>query len=161
VGTAALRGILVALAVVLGLIVLAKAFPDSAPATDTAPAASTPTVSPAAQQPTTGQTTQPTTPASPTRVEGVVVQVLNGTDVSGLAAKTGDTLTSFGYNVVEVGDYSSRDYKKTYLYHRPDSLAVAQRLKAEFFPKARLEEATNNLKKNVQVTVVVGLDAAT
>ena len=158
-GTAALRGILVALAVALGLLVLARAFPDSNPATGTASVAAEPASSPAAGQPAEGQSPAAPAATGPVKVNGVVIQILNGTEESGLAAKTEKELAPFGYKVVEISNVTSKGtYKKTTLFYRPDSLAAAERLRTDFFPDAKLEPATNNLRKNVQVTVVVGLD---
>ena len=157
--TGAVRGVLVVIAVVVGVIVLSRAFPDSAPAAGLETPAGQ-----GAQQPSDGEssTTPATTapPAGPRQVPGVIVQILNGTDESGLAGETKQQLEPFGYQVIEVGN-ANKTYKRTTLFYRPDSQAQAQQLITDFFPGAKLEEATNNLNPEVQVTIVVGVDQVT
>jgi hypothetical protein len=161
VNTGAVRGILVVVAVIVGLIVLSRAFPDSAPAAGQAPASGQGDDQPAdGESPAAGATTAP--PSGPRQVQGVIVQVLNGTEESGLAAETKKQLEPFGYQVVEVGNVGSgRIYKRTTLFYREDAQSQAQQLITDFFPGAKLEEATNNLNPEVQVTIVVGVDQVT
>jgi LytR cell envelope-related transcriptional attenuator len=160
--TAVLRAGLVVAAVVLGVFVLTRAFPEDGteaqtPATSpteqqtTIPPVGTPTTSPGATQP----------PASPpVSLEGVTVQVLNGTNEDGLAAGTAQDLEGLGVKILGVGN-AARTYPITTLFFRPsDSQPIAEALAQAKFPGAKLEPATNNLEPDVQVTVVVGQDYA-
>ena len=36
---------------------------------------------------------------------GLDIEILNGTNITGLAARTSETLTEYGYNVISIGDY--------------------------------------------------------
>lgn len=160
--TAVLRAGLVVAAVVLGVFVLTRAFPEDGTEAQTPttipteqqtsiPPVGTPTTSPGATQP----------PASPAvSLEGVTVQVLNGTNEDGLAAGTAQDLEQLGVKILGVGN-AARTYPITTLFFRPsDSQPIAEALAQAKFPGAKLEPATNNLEPDVQVTVVVGDDYA-
>lgn len=160
--TAVLRAGLVVAAVVLGVFVLTRAFPEDGTE------ARTPTTTPTEQQTTTPPAGTPTTspgatqpPASPAvSLEGVTVQVLNGTNEDGLAAGTAQDLEQLGVKILGVGN-AARTYPITTLFFRPsDSQPIAEALAQAKFPGAKLEPATNNLEPDVQVTVVVGNDYA-
>jgi len=47
----------------------------------------------------------------PTRVE-----IQNGTKKTGLAAKTSETLTDLGYEIVKIGNAQKQDYERTVIY---------------------------------------------
>lgn len=46
------------------------------------------------------------------------VEVLNGTAVNGLAARTAELLRSFGYDVIATGNAETSDYEKTVIFDR-------------------------------------------
>ncbi|MDR2601583.1 MAG: LCP family protein [Spirochaetaceae bacterium] len=48
----------------------------------------------------------------------LTVEVLNGTNVSGLASRTAELIRSFGYEVIEIGNADRNDYEKTEIYDR-------------------------------------------
>ena len=50
--------------------------------------------------------------------ENANITVLNGTELAGLAAKKGDELKSYGYNVGTVGDAPTHAYTKTIIVDR-------------------------------------------
>jgi len=157
--TAAMRVVIVAVALLLGIVVLGNAFPDGGP--HAAPVADETQQQSQPQTPQTpaGQAAQSPPSTGPTRVDGVVLQVLNGTEESGLAASTAEELEQFGYDIgTRVGD-AARNYRVTTLFHQPDARAHAELLAADFFPGARLEEVENDQAPEVQVTVVLGEDA--
>jgi hypothetical protein len=162
--TAVLRAGLVIAAVVLGVFVLTKAFPESETDAQTQiPVTSAPspdvTSSPTTVSPTTSPG-QAQSPAAPVSLEGVTVQVLNGTNEDGLAAATAQNLEQLGVKISGVGN-AARTYPITTLFFRPsDSQPIAEALAAAEFPGAKLEPATNNLEPDVQVTVVLGTDYA-
>lgn len=178
--TAAIRGILVVGAAILGLLVVTKAFPDTAqsgiqqPATQSQ-APGTTTTGPAVSLPTPGTNTVPPTtsvvspgaspaagasPGAPAAdLRDLAVQVLNGTNENGLAASTAQDLETLGVKIIHTGN-ASRTYPVTTLFYRDDSKTQAEALVAQKFPGARLEPANNNLNPKVQVTVVIGEDYA-
>lgn len=162
--TAVLRAGLVIAAVVLGVFVLTKAFPEEGTDAQTQiPVTSSPspgvTSSPTTVSPTTSPG-QAQSPAAPVSLEGVTVQVLNGTNEDGLAASTAQNLEQLGVKISGVGN-AARTYPITTLFFRPsDSQPIAEALATAEFPGAKLEPATNNLEPDVQVTVVLGDDYA-
>ena len=156
--TAALRGALVAAAVVLGVFVLSRAFPSTG---ETTPVA-TPTgeAPPEGEEPAEGEMASP--PAEqeteePPPPEDVTLQVLNGTDVDGLAAETADMLEADGYQIDNIDD-ANQSYEVTTLFFHPRSEAAATALQADFFPDAQLEEGARDLA--VDVSVILGSDYA-
>ncbi|MGH2683186.1 MAG: LytR C-terminal domain-containing protein [Actinomycetota bacterium] len=158
--TGALRAALVVTALVVGLFVLSRAFPQTeAPVPQSTGAPTTPT-----QEPTTPpgeETTPPPEQPSPD-VRGVRLAVLNGTTETGLAATTAQRLKQLGYRVddEDIGDAQAKPYEVTTLFFRNDSRLEARHLRDTVFAGAKLERATGQLDPDVQITVVVGLDWA-
>lgn len=159
--TAALRAVLVLAAVVLGVFVLSKAFPSGGeaipPTTPGQPSPTTP--SPTAASPTGeetaggGEATQePHDPAD------IRTQILNGTDVSGLAADTQTLLEDAGYDVVTVGDAQNKPVERTIITYARRFRADAEVLQTEFFADAELQQAAPDA--DADVTVTLGVDFA-
>lgn len=152
--TAALRGLLVVAALALGFFVLSKAFPTGGtaePVTPTGPVVTTPPTSPS---PATSPTRRVPQLLDPSQVS---VQVLNGTNVSGLAAETADLLEQAGYDIRTIDD-APTSYDVTTIHYVPKRKADAEALAQAFFPTAVLEIAEDDLK--VDVTVNIGEDYA-
>ena len=168
VSTAALRGILVITALVLGVFVLSKAFPTAgevtAPEGQQQPTdGGSPTVV-ATDSPQPSPEGSPVEPTQPDPLEGVVVAVRNGTDVSGLAAETALFLQRRGVNVPDedeggVGD-ASDFYDQTTIFYRPDVKDAAEELQERFFPNAVLERAGQGSDPNFDITIILGADWA-
>jgi hypothetical protein len=157
--TAALRGALVVAAVLLGVFVLSRAFPSTGETTPVAPA-ETPTGEAPAEEPGGGGMASPPAeqePEEPPPPEEVTLQVLNGTDVDGLASETADMLEAEGYQIDNVDD-ANQSYEVTTLFFHPRSEAAATALQTDFFPDAQLEEGARDLA--VDVSVILGLDYA-
>lgn len=143
-------------ALALGFLVLSKAFPsgDGAPAgtpggqpgTETSPAISPP-VSPSP----TREVLEPLDPSE------ISLQVLNGTEVSGLAADTAELLEQAGYDVVTIGD-AEASYDMTTLFYKRKRKVDAQLLQQAYFPSAKLEVAGEDTK--VDITINLGTDYA-
>jgi hypothetical protein len=153
--TAALRGLLVVAALALGFFVLSKAFPSGS---------DTPAGTPGEPAITTSSAVSPTVTPSPTRQiqepsdpSDISVQVLNGTEVAGLAGDTADILGEAGYDVKTVGDAETA-YETTTIFYVPKRKVDAQLLQQAFFPTAVLEVAEEDVK--VDVTVILGSDYA-
>lgn len=161
--TATLRGILVIAAVVLGVFVLSKAFPTGGEipaAPEAAPGSPQPD-----QQPGASPTASPVPEQEPSPpVEGVVVEILNGTDVGGLAAETAEMLANRGYTTGEdlVGDAASKpEEQTTILFRRRPNRAAAEHLQETVFPTAVLESAPRHDENpDIQITVILGTDYA-
>lgn len=143
-------------ALALGFLVLSKAFPsgDGAPVgtpggqpgTGTSPAVSPP--------PTESPTRDVPEPLDPSEI---TLQVLNGTEVSGLAADTAEILEQAGYDVSTIGDAQTA-YETTTLFYKPKRKVDAQLLQQAYFPTAKLEVAEEDVK--VDITVNLGSDYA-
>lgn len=150
--TAALRAALVAAAVILGVFTLSRAFPTSGE-----PTSITETPSPSVEE-----TQSPATPteespeaAEPRDPSRVTLQVLNGTDTTGLAAETAELLEQEGYNIITITD-ADRPYDTTTLFYHPDAEVDAQFLQQNFFPDSVLERSAPDAE--VDVTVILGED---
>jgi hypothetical protein len=164
--TAVLRAVLVVAAVVLGIFVLSKAFPSSDEPTP--PAAETdqePEEEPEETQTPDGGdggggNQQPQQPQSSPQVQGVEVAVLNGTDITGLAACTADRrVTPLGFQVGEddVGDASQTHDVTTISYAR-EFEADAEYLQTELFPDAELQALGGGAIADV--SIALGPEAA-
>lgn len=143
-------------ALVLGFFVLSKAFPSGDQASTSTPGGGTvistsPPVSPSVV-PSTGR--QPPEPLPP---EDIKLQVLNGTDVSGLAADTAQILEDAGYQVPTIGD-AEVNYDVTTIFYVPKRKTDAEVLQQAFFPTAVLEVADEKLQ--VDITINIGADYA-
>jgi LytR cell envelope-related transcriptional attenuator len=160
--TAALRAVLVLAAVVLGVFVLSRAFPSNG---ETAPPATPdqaePTTPPGTSPSPTGDqaggggggvTQEPHDPAD------VQMQILNGTDVSGLAADTQVLLEEAGYEVVTVGDAQNKPVERTIITFGRRFRADAEALRTEYFADADLQAAAPDA--DADITVTLGVDYA-
>jgi hypothetical protein len=158
--TAALRGALVVAAVVLGVFVLSRAFPSTGEDTPPVAPAETPTSEAPQEEPGGGGMGSPPAeqePEEPPPPEDVTLQVLNGTDVDGLAAEAADMLEAEGYQIDNI-DNANQSYEVTTLFFHPKSEAAATALQTDFFPDAQLEEGARDLA--VDVSVILGADYA-
>jgi LytR cell envelope-related transcriptional attenuator len=156
--TAALRAGLVLAAVVLGVFVLSRAFPSdgeaSVPSTpDQTATTPAPTTPPADGDETGGGGGGQPETHDPADVQ---VQVLNDTDVSGLAEDTQMLLEDEGYQVPTIGNYDGT-VDRTTIFFRPQYRADAQALRDSLFTTAALEEADPDLR-GVDLTVVLAQD---
>jgi hypothetical protein len=157
--TSTLRAVVLIAVLVAGVVVLANAFDRNESESVTPTPGRTTSVSPTGPDATTtaGVTPPTTTPPPSPPVEGIVVKVLNGTNTTGLAGSTSDTLSQEGYTILEPGNSEVRD--QTTLFYRADSEAAAQGLKQRFFPTAVLEIADPAVfGTEANVTVILGAD---
>jgi len=152
VATSTLRAAIIVAALVFGGLVLANAFPG----TNT-------------QVPSTGQTTSPpttpTTPATttaPVRLEGAILQVLNGTGTAGLAADVAQCLVEQANVVIpedNIGNAADNFPTTTLLWTPPNNKPLAEALRDRFFNGAKLQQGPEEPTiPEVQVTIVVGED---
>lgn len=159
-GTATLRAGLIVAAVILSLFVLTKAFPNDTAADVTEPTPNQ-TVSPPPASPPPDEEPPPAEDV-PDRVAKVTVQVLNGTDETGLAASVAQDLNRIGYKVdpddTEAVANSRRPYDRTTIFFRKDSRLEAAALRDAIFQRATLERRAGNLSGDFRVTIVLGAD---
>lgn len=160
--TATLRAGLVVAAVVLGVFVLSKAFPtgsDDGPRAQP-PVPTTPTESPEPTESPPDQMPTPEPGRSP-EVQGVPIQVQNGTDETGLAAATAEDLQALGYSIESVGN-APRNYDETTLFFQKGSRLEAEHLRDTFFGgQAVLERIAGDQNPDIRLVVVLGFDYAT
>jgi hypothetical protein len=126
--------------------------PDSE-STATPEATSTPTAS---ATPSTEPTSTPQTTATPAPNATITLRVLNGTTVTGAAAKTRTVLTSAGFKVKSIGNATNRNYTGTVIYYqsgrKDEALRVQTALSAY---ETTLEESS--IASPDMVLVVTGL----
>jgi hypothetical protein len=102
-------------------------------------------------------TTEPEAPATNEPGE-IALQVLNGTDVSGLAADAAEILEADGYDVRTVDDAQNKPYEVTEIFFKRRFEADAQVLRDQYFPDATLQDAAPDAQ--VSITVIIGEDYA-
>jgi cytoskeletal protein RodZ len=109
----------------------------------------------AAAAPAAGQNAAPA--ATPTATTtAVATQVLNGTDVKGLAGRAAEKLRSKGYEVVAVSNAVNK-YDKTYVYFQPGFQRNASEVVA-VLGAGTARAAPPTVAKDPPLTVVVGKD---
>jgi LytR cell envelope-related transcriptional attenuator len=154
-GTSTLRAIILVAAVVLGVVVLKKAFPFNA-SQDVVTARPKVHVSPSPSVSPTPSRPSPTPSISP-QITGVTVKVLNGTSKVGLATSTTQTLQSAGYKVQLPGDQRPA-IAATIVYYKSAFKNAATYLQQHYFPRAQLKVAPTSLSSTADVTVILGSD---
>jgi hypothetical protein len=166
------RIVVIVALLVVGAAVLANGFADGGSAlqpgggpSGSAAASETPSGSPS------GSATSPTATSTPTpQVDGVVIQVFNGTNVTGLGATAQAYLVGKGYTAnVDALDAPSKPVPKTIVYFRggPDAAqneSNATNMAKKYFKGAKVAEldpAIDDLvAPKTQLAVVVGDDYA-
>jgi len=163
--TSTMRAIILVLAVVLGAVVVGKAFPDASAAFSAHPVikpSQTPTPHPSAsnhKKPTHPASTPPRSPGGGTPSPGSVkVLVENGTHKSGLAAQTTQTLAGAGYNVQPPRDTATQSETTTTVYFLAKAQAAAQAIQTKYFPSAHLVPAPTALGTANDVIIILGAD---
>ena len=102
----------------------------------------------------TGDTTSPIRPGAAT--ERIRVEVLNGGGQSGLARETTGYLRDRGFDVVEVGNWTTFEEDSTFVLARSGDLEVARRVAEALGVSRVVEQPDPNLF--VDVSVVLGRD---
>ena len=147
--TSTLRAVILAAAIVIGIVVIRNAFPENASQGIAPPTSSHPRTS----SPSSTPTVSPSASASvKPRVKGVTVQVLNGTDTTGLAGIVTGRLKKAGYTMRTPGGVANAS--KTTIYYQSGYQLEAQFMKEEHFSGAVVAPAPSNFKSNL--TVVLG-----
>jgi len=89
------------------------------------------------------------------------VEILNGTDVNGLASRTAQVLKSFGYRISDIGDATRTDgleYKNTVVLDRKGNPDAAKSLAALIKCERWHSEADNSLDDTIDITLILGRD---
>jgi hypothetical protein len=113
------------------------------------PAATTPAVTPTTASP--APSTSPSTP-----VAKPLVDILNGTHISGMAARAETTLSRGGWVVALTGNYS-HSMSATTVFYPAGQLAAAQALAAQFTAIGKTAPAPNGVS-TTHLTLVLGQD---
>lgn len=160
--TSTLRFVIIAALVVGGVFVINRAFVGEVPTAPPSGGGSTGPTSP----PTPSPTKPPKEEPSPA-VVGVHIAVFNGTEVTGLAGDTADTLQKeYGYVIDDVGDAPNKPVPTTTLYFRaPKDKVEAEFLADDFFKGIDVTverlPSGSDVQRSVQVSIVLGNDYAT
>ena len=157
--TGPLRILLVVVGLALGAFVLANAFPSGEA---TVAPSNVPVETPTDEQPAEGES--PPAEGEPDGgdggaqqpgAQGVRVQVLNGTDESGLAERTATRIEALGFEDVSFGD-AETNYDDTTIFYRDGFREQARELKDEVYPEAVLQGGTAG--DAIDITVILGTD---
>jgi hypothetical protein len=161
-GTSTLRGILLVAAVVVGVLMISRAFGSDATAALRLPVDSTVSPSPSASA---APSVSPSASASPkltrkTAVKGVPIQILNGTGVAGLGAQVGVSLKGKGYTIVGApANAGNSNFTATVIYYEAGAKDLAQFMQQHYLQGAKLKRATaSQFSAPVKITVIVGSD---
>jgi hypothetical protein len=88
----------------------------------------------------------------------VALEVLNGTQVTGLAARAANIFRSFGYDIVTIANAEKSDYLKTVVLDRRGELEAARRV-AELIKCQRVyTRPEEEVDVSIDVTLILGKD---
>lgn len=89
------------------------------------------------------------------------VEILNGTDINGLASRTSQILKSFGYKISGLGNATRKDgkeYEKTVILDRKGNPDAAKGLAALLKCEQWHSEADASLDDTIDITLILGKD---
>ena len=94
-----------------------------------------------------------------TRNEMVIsVEILNGTNVSGMASRTAQFFKSYGYNVAAVSNAERDDYKNTVIIDRKGNAESAGKVADLIKCKTVYTEISETNDETIDVTIILGKD---
>lgn len=91
----------------------------------------------------------------------ITLEILNGTSINGLAARTSQVFQSFGYDVVKIGNADGTIAEKTEVIDRRGDITQAQRVAAVIKCSAVRTDVAADYgasEENIDVTVILGGD---
>jgi anionic cell wall polymer biosynthesis LytR-Cps2A-Psr (LCP) family protein len=88
----------------------------------------------------------------------VAIEVLNGTNVGGLARRAANVFQSYGYDVVSVANADNADYQRTVVLDRKGRLEVAQRLANLIRCQRVYSRLEETIDMSIDVTIILGTD---
>lgn len=83
------------------------------------------------------------------------INVLNGTDIKGVAAKTKDFLLKKGYEDIEIGNAESEDFKQTEISIKEEKKDFLEILSNDLKSDYKIGTKSANLDKNSQFDVII------
>lgn len=86
------------------------------------------------------------------------VEILNGTNVSGLARRTKELYENYGFDVVSFGNASSSDVEETVILDRVGNRQVAERVAEIIGAENVSTDMEPNVEYSVDATVILGKD---
>jgi hypothetical protein len=151
VASSTLKAVILVAVVVVGVILLRGAFPESTGAPIGAGSSTGTSSSP-------GGSVSPSVSASASlRPEGTIrVQVLNGTSVLGLANDVTIVIRGDGYKTSNPDNAPTAN--KTIVYYQDGYKADAEALAEKRFPGARVRAAPGSVPKRINIQVILGED---
>ncbi len=93
------------------------------------------------------------------RAENAGIEILNGTNTKGLAARTRTYLTSLGYNVVTIGDAGRYDYKETVIVYYAEKRYTQQSLIKLFGVRPENVRLAPSARMEVDIRIILGANA--
>jgi len=86
------------------------------------------------------------------------LEILNGTNINGLARRTADLYQGFGFEISSVGNSDTNDVQSTTVIDRTGNMALAQRAAEIIHAKRVISEPAVTGDSGVDVTVILGKD---
>lgn len=88
----------------------------------------------------------------------VTLEILNGTEVNGLASRTSTLYQSYGYDVITVANADHHNYASTIILDRKGRIDIAQKI-AEIIQCERVRtEIKSSGEESADVTIILGKD---
>ena len=134
---------------------------DSAPVADATNLSATLTVP---KTTTIVKPTNTTTTSAEELATKAKIQVMNGTQITGLASKTSTTLKNGGYSIVKFGNAPTRDYQKTVVYNLTGNSAatdIANLINGEIantIPNWVMATSSSPVSGQAEILVILGQD---
>lgn len=86
------------------------------------------------------------------------LEILNGTETNGLAARTRDLYQNFGFEVVRIGNAGSNDYEQTLIIDRSNNLGDAEQV-GKIIQGNNIAEGTPLVDyPEIDITIILGSD---
>lgn len=99
------------------------------------------------------------TPAEEETSEPLKIEVLNGTNITGLAGKVADKLKGMGYEIVRTGNNPTKGVKETVIYDNTQGAKGSALLRLNEILSAKASTDTITFPAGVEARVVVGENA--
>ena len=88
----------------------------------------------------------------------VSLEVLNGTNVGGLARRAANVFQSYGYDVISVANADNAEYERTVVLDRKGKLEVAQRVANLIRCRRVYSRLEETIDMSIDVTIILGAD---
>ncbi|MBN1410595.1 MAG: LCP family protein [Spirochaetales bacterium] len=86
------------------------------------------------------------------------IEILNGTDVNGLAGRTAKLFESFGYDIVSVQNADSDEYEETVVIDRVGKKDIAQKAADYIKCEKVISKVSPGLDENIDISIIIGKD---